>query len=89
KANKQQLVGQRPPSSIDSTGAKACNEIEQPTNDDGYMAEMYLTDKKQRNLCTDLYDEVQGSGFIGPEVGLGFVSVPIPSMVSKSGAHKL
>lgn len=59
-------------------------------NDDGDMAEMYLTEKKQRNSCNDLYDQVQGNNnLIGPRVGLGSKSAPVSPVGSTSGAHKL
>lgn len=70
---------------------KVCDEIEHLMNDDGDMAEMYLTEKKQRNLCNDLYDQVQGNIFIGPGVGLGSKSAPVSPVgsASASGSHKL
>ncbi|PWA65648.1 Magnesium transporter MRS2/LPE10 [Artemisia annua] len=68
---------------------KVCDEIEQLMNDDGDMAEMYLTEKKQRTSCNDLYDQVQGSSLIGPGVGLGSVSAPVSPVGSTSDAHNL
>ncbi|XP_024964952.1 magnesium transporter MRS2-5 isoform X2 [Cynara cardunculus var. scolymus] len=68
---------------------KVCDEIEHLMNDDGDMAEMYLTEKKQRNLCNDLYDQVQGNILISPGVGLGSKSAPVSPVGSASGSHKL
>lgn len=70
---------------------KVCDEIEQLMNDDGDMAEMYLTEKKQRNSYNDLYDQVQShnNNLIGPGVGLGSKSAPVSPVGSASGAHKL
>ncbi|KAI3817316.1 hypothetical protein L1987_11105 [Smallanthus sonchifolius] len=68
---------------------KVCDEIEHLMNDDGDMAEMYLTEKKQRNSCNDLYDQVQGNGIIGPAVGLGSKSAPVSPVGSTSDANKL
>ncbi|KAJ0537650.1 putative magnesium transporter MRS2 [Helianthus annuus] len=73
---------------------KVYDEIEHLMNDDGDMAEMYLTEKKQRNLCNDLYDQVQGNDdTTGPEVGLGSKSAPVSpvgsAVGSASGVHKL
>lgn len=69
-------------------------------NDDGDMAEMYLTEKKQRNSCNDLYDQVQGNiiststmGTGGPTLGMGMVSKSAPvspvGSASASGSIKL
>ncbi|KAI7728132.1 hypothetical protein M8C21_007127 [Ambrosia artemisiifolia] len=54
---------------------KVCDEIEHLMNDDGDTAEMKLTEKKQRNSCNDLYDQVQGNDIV--------------SCGSTSGAHNL
>ncbi|KAL8224441.1 hypothetical protein R6Q57_019916 [Mikania cordata] len=68
---------------------KVCDEIEHLMNDDGDMAEMYLTEKKQRSSCNDLYDQVQGNNLIEPRVSLGSRSAPVSPVGSTSGAHKL
>ncbi|CAI9265743.1 unnamed protein product [Lactuca saligna] len=79
---------------------KVCDEIEHLMNDDGDMAEMYLTEKKQRNSCNDLYDQVQGNiiststmGTGGPTLGMGMVSKSAPvspvGSASASGSIKL
>ncbi|KAI7757750.1 hypothetical protein M8C21_031762 [Ambrosia artemisiifolia] len=68
---------------------KVCDEIEHLMNDDGDMAEMYLTEKKQRNSCNDLYDQVQGNDVVGPEVGSGSKSAPVSPVGSTSGALNL
>ncbi|KAI3516606.1 hypothetical protein L1887_15528 [Cichorium endivia] len=72
---------------------KVCDEIEHLMNDDGDMAEMYLTEKKQRNSCPDLYDQVQGSISVGPgpgpTVGMGSKSAPVSPVGSTSDAQKL
>ncbi|XP_071686282.1 magnesium transporter MRS2-5 [Rutidosis leptorrhynchoides] len=68
---------------------KVCDEIEQLMNDDGDMAEMYLTEKKQRNSCNDLYDQVQGNNHVGLVVGLGSKSAPVSPVGSLSGANNL
>ncbi|GJU70166.1 transitional endoplasmic reticulum ATPase [Tanacetum coccineum] len=54
-------------------------------NDDGDMAEMYISKKTQRNSCNDLYDQVQGSSLIGSGVGLGSMSTPVFPVGSTSG----
>ncbi|XP_076946105.1 magnesium transporter MRS2-5-like [Bidens hawaiensis] len=70
---------------------KVCDEIEHLMNDDGDMAVMYLTEKKQRNSCNDLYDQVQGNNniIIEPGVGLGSKSAPVSPVGSTSDTHKL
>lgn len=70
---------------------KVCDEIEHLMNDDGDMAEMYLTEKKQRNSCNDLYDQVQGNISMGPALGTGSKSAPVSPVgsASASGSQRL
>ncbi|KAL4556172.1 hypothetical protein LXL04_038815 [Taraxacum kok-saghyz] len=67
-------------------------------NDDGDMAEMYLTEKKQKDSCTDLYDQVQGGGtatssiatsITGPVLGVMSKSAPVSPVGSASGSQRL
>lgn len=67
---------------------KVCDEIEHLMDDDGDMAEMYLTEKKQRKetfINADLYD--QNSNLISDR--FGSQSTPISPVGSSVGVHKL
>ncbi|XP_059317194.1 magnesium transporter MRS2-5 isoform X2 [Lycium ferocissimum] len=67
---------------------KVCDEIEHLMDDDGDMAEMYLTEKKQRKedfLSNDLYDQADIFGKIrgAPR------SAPVSPVSSTTGVQKL
>ncbi|XP_057493303.1 magnesium transporter MRS2-5-like [Actinidia eriantha] len=67
---------------------KVCDEIEHLMDDDGDMAEMYLTEKKQRQeayLISELYSETNVSG--GPR--LVSKSAPVSPVGSTSRVQKL
>ncbi|XP_075096675.1 magnesium transporter MRS2-5-like [Nicotiana tabacum] len=67
---------------------KVCDEIEHLMDDDGDMAEMYLTEKKQRKedfLNNDLYDQPD---IFGKNRGAAR-SAPISPVSSTSGVQKL
>lgn len=68
--------------------SQVCDEIEHLMDDDGDMAEMYLTEKKQRKeafINTDLHD--QDSNSISDRFGSH--SAPVSPVGSSVGAHKL
>lgn len=70
------------------SNSQVCDEIEHLMDDDGDMAEMYLTEKKQRKeafINADLYD--QNSNSISDRFGSH--SAPISPVGSSVGAHKL
>ncbi|KAF8389937.1 hypothetical protein HHK36_024456 [Tetracentron sinense] len=67
---------------------KVCSEIEHLMNDDGDMAEMYLTEKKERMEAyssSDRYFQCNSSS----RVGMMPKSAPISPVGSISGAYKL
>ncbi|XP_031101259.1 magnesium transporter MRS2-5 [Ipomoea triloba] len=68
---------------------KVCDEIEHLMDDDGDMAEMYLTEKKQRKegfLTSDPYDRISTSG----NIRLPPKSAPVSPVGSNSGGgHRL
>ncbi|KAH6798702.1 magnesium transporter 3 [Perilla frutescens var. frutescens] len=67
---------------------KVCDEIEHLMNDDGDMAEMYLTEKKERrdNLTiSDIYDQINTS----EDVKVASKSAPVSPVGSSSGLQKL
>ncbi|GER43807.1 magnesium transporter [Striga asiatica] len=68
---------------------KVCDEIEHLMDDDGDMAEMYLTEKKEKrdNLTnSDSFDHVNASEDIKAHVSK---SAPVSPVGSSSGIHKL
>ncbi|XP_052198585.1 magnesium transporter MRS2-5 isoform X2 [Diospyros lotus] len=67
---------------------KVCNEIEQLMDDDGDMAEMYLTEKKQRQenyFFGESYSQINESGM----AGVVSKSAPVSPAESVGGIHKL
>lgn len=66
---------------------QVCDEIEHLMDDDGDMAEMYLTEKKERrdSFNGDLYDQ---SSILGG-TGILSKSAPVSPVASISGTQKL
>ncbi|KAM7464452.1 hypothetical protein LguiA_032573 [Lonicera macranthoides] len=67
---------------------KVCDEIEHLMDDDGDMAEMYLTEKKHRNEAytdSDPYDQTNSLG----GANVGSKSAPVSPADSIGGVHKL
>ncbi|CAK9186207.1 unnamed protein product [Ilex paraguariensis] len=67
---------------------KVCDEIEHLMDDDGDMAEMYLTEKKQRKEAyptSDLYEQTNGSG----RATVLSKSAPVSPVGLANGARKL
>ncbi|KAJ3679184.1 hypothetical protein LUZ60_017195 [Juncus effusus] len=70
---------------------KVRDEVEQLMDDDGDMAEMYLTEKKRRALETSSYGDPNNSLLnYGPTPGGGIsVSAPVSPVSSPPDSHKL
>lgn len=67
---------------------KVCDEIEHLMNDDGDMAEMYLTEKKERSdslANSEICDQISTT----EDVKGASKSVPVSPVGSSSGIHKL
>ncbi|KAG6429789.1 hypothetical protein SASPL_107842 [Salvia splendens] len=67
---------------------KVCDEIEHLMNDDGDMAEMYLTEKKERrDILTD--SDTCNPINISEDVNFGSKSAPVSPVASSSGVLRL